>query len=378
MANRILPENWDPKAAGDRAIAGMVRATAPQVKGAHDAEFANAGGRAYVVAEVNDERTGENAAWTFIYCALTIIDLSTRKVERIIPFARSLQAFENETLPEGACFVPRILQKDARTLRCFFASEAPGKRQSQTYFIDFDLASATFSKRIQRAKIKTAAGTFDMQPRYLHEDAVRIGFSLSPCDYGLYIFDAFKTWEGRTYVALNNFPGGQNALAVLNDTMDTFEVIGHFNEPSAPKLTESAVNRLPDGSWLAICRQEGGNQNYIFCASADGKKWERGTHRDHVPNGTYSKPTFDKFGDLYHLGWQESTKIDGANRSVFNLDVSRDCVTWERKARFESTQAFHYPTFREHEGAIWFTVTQGEDPRVPWGNQGRIMFGRLE
>ncbi|MBN8218715.1 MAG: exo-alpha-sialidase [Spirochaetes bacterium] len=377
MSPSILPPDWNPKTAGDRALATMIRATPPQVKGAHDAAFALAGGKAYVVAEMNDVRSGENPAWPFIYCALTVVDLTTMEVERFLPFARSLQVFENETLPEGACFVPRILQKDPRTLRCFFASEAPGKRQAQTYYLDFDLGTGAFSRTIHRAKIRTAAGTFDMQPRFFHEDAARAGFPLPPVDYGLYLFDAFKRWEGKTYVALNNYPGGQNALATLNEAMDTFEVVGHYNDPCAPKMTESSVNRLPDGSFLAICRQEGGTNNYLFAESPDGKVWGRGAPRAQVPNGTHSKPTFDKFGDTYYLGWQEATRIDGAARSVFNLDVSKDGEHWERKVRFESADSFHYPSFLEQGGSIYFTATQGEDPRVPWGNQGRIMIGRL-
>ena len=37
---RILPADWDAKAAGDRVLAGLVKVTAPEVKGAHDAEMA--------------------------------------------------------------------------------------------------------------------------------------------------------------------------------------------------------------------------------------------------------------------------------------------------------------------------------------------------
>lgn len=41
----------------------------------------------------------------------------------VTPFARGEQAFANETLPPGACYVPRIIRKDDDTLRCYFASE---------------------------------------------------------------------------------------------------------------------------------------------------------------------------------------------------------------------------------------------------------------
>jgi hypothetical protein len=93
-------------------------------------------------------------------------------------------------------------------------------------------------------------------------------------------------------------------------------------------------------------------------------------YRDFVARGDNSKPTFDRFGNLYYLGWQEKTRIEGVRRSVFNVDVSRDGRTWERKYRFETPESFQYPTFREHEGVIWLCVTQGR--------KERIMFGRLE
>ena len=62
-----------------------------------------------------------------------------RLVKETKTFARGEQVFENVTLPAGSCFVPRIVQKDSVTLRCYFASEAPGKRQAQMYYLDFDI-----------------------------------------------------------------------------------------------------------------------------------------------------------------------------------------------------------------------------------------------
>ncbi|MBU4460424.1 MAG: exo-alpha-sialidase, partial [Verrucomicrobia bacterium] len=92
-------------------------------------------------------------------------------------------------------------------------------------------------------------------------------------------------------------------------------------------------------------------------------------------NGTSSKPTFDRFDGLYYLGWQEATKIGGVGRSVFNIDVSRDGSTWERKYRFETEKSFQYPTFRKYDGAVYLTVTQGDSSP---SRKERIMFGRLE
>jgi hypothetical protein len=375
LTAQLLPEGWDAKAAGDKVMAGLVNTTAPQVKGAHDAEMAIVGDRAYIVSEVNDLQGGESADWPFIYVTMSVVNVKTLKLEKRVDFARSEQVFDNVTLPVGACFVPRILQIDAKTLRCYFASEEPKKRQAQTWFLDYDLSKQTFSNQLHKAKIKTEAGVFDMQPQYFHEDAAKLGFSRPTVDFGLYIFDSFKVFDGQTYVALNNYPGGQNALARINAAGDTFEVLGHYNEPGEIKLTESAVNRLPDGSWLAICRQEGGNKNYTFATSADGRTWSRNEHRALVPNGTSSKPTFDRLKGIYYLGWQEATRINDVGRSVFNIDVSKDGVTWERKYRFETGQSFQYPVFREYEGRVYVAVTQGD---VDVSRKERIMFGVLE
>lgn len=364
----LLPSDWNPLYEGSQVLNRLISATASQVRGAHDAEMVFVGNHAYVVAEVNDLRPGEHPAWPFIYIAMSVINLETLQVERIINVARSDQSFDNEILPYGSCFVPRIIQKDEQTLRCFFASENPGIRQSQTWYMDFDLTTQRFTNRIFKAKIKTAEGIFDMQPRYFYDDAAKGGFKYPKRDHGLYIFDSFKIFDGETYVAINNYPGRQNALALLNEEMDTFEVIGHINEPQKMRLSESSVNRLPDGTWMAILRQNG--DNYVFSTSQDGKTWSHADYRDFVLNGGASKPTFDKFNGVYYLGWQESTTIDGVDRSVFNIDVSKDGINWERKYRFETPESFQYPTFKEHNGSIWLCATQGK--------KERIMFGKLE
>jgi hypothetical protein len=369
----VVPQLSNPIAAGDAVLSGLVRVSAPQVKGAHDAEFVCIGDRAYVVSEANDVQAGESAAWNFIYVTLSIVDLRSLHVEKIIDFARSEQQFENVTLPRGACFVPRIIQKDHRQLRCFFASEDPGQRQSQIWYRDFDLSTGEFAGTVQKAKLATAAGIFDMQPSHFHADAAAQGFEKPAVDYGFYIFDSFKRFGGRIYVGLNNFPGKQNALALVDEDLKTFRIIGHYNEPQSARLSESAINRLPDGTWMAICRNDSGN--YHFTTSPDGRVWSTGRELPIVPNGTHSKPTFEKFGDLYYLGWQEATQIQGVSRSVFNIDVSRDATTWQRKYRFETTNSFQYPAFHEHNGTIWLCATQGD---FSPSRKERIMFGKLE
>jgi len=371
----ILPIDWNPKQAGDRVLAALTNICQPTVKGAHDSDFVMLDGKAYVVYMANDVQPGEAPDWPFVYNALSIVDAESGQVEFTGTFAASEMQYANAALPVGACFVPRIIRKDERTLRCFFASEAPGQRQSQTWWIDFDPACRTFGPSIHPAEIETDLGVFPMQPEHLHRHAVAKGFTGAAVMHGLYMIDSFKRFDGQVYAVLNNFPGGQNALAVLNEEMTRFTVLGDFFLPHEARLTESAVTRLPDGSWLAISRQGNRDRNYMFASSPDGRDWTPHEYRPCVPNGASSKATLDRLAGLYYLGWNESTRINGVYRSVFNLDVSRDGANWERKYRFETDKSFQYPVFREHQGSIYLTITQGDcsDTR-----KERIMFGKLE
>lgn len=369
----MIPHN-SPKARGDEVLRRLITVTAPTVRGAHDAHLAVVGDRAYIVAEINDERAGEDAAWPGIYCAMSIVDLPELRVRSIIPFARPGQAYGNARLPGGQCFVPRILDVDGHTLRCFFASQEPGVREAQIWHIDFDIATERFRDAIHRTRLVTDAGISTMQPGALHADAAARGFPRPARDHGLYLFD-LKRIAGTTYAALNNFPVQQNALAIANDALDTFTVLGHFNEPYAAHLSESAVNRLPDGTWLAICRQEAGDHEYLFTTSGDGRAWTPASPRPGVVGGVNSKPTFDRFGDTYYLGWQEATRIGGVDRSVFNVEVSADGVHWQPGWRFASDRSFQYPTFIAHQGRIYVAATQGD---AGVGGKVRIVFGVLD
>ena len=98
----IIPEGWDPLQAANRVMERLVKVTALQVKGAHDAEFVCVGDRAYIVASANDVQAGENAKWPFMYVTMSIVNLKTLKLEKVIDFAKGEQAFENEMLPVGA------------------------------------------------------------------------------------------------------------------------------------------------------------------------------------------------------------------------------------------------------------------------------------
>ncbi|MDF2725286.1 MAG: exo-alpha-sialidase [Paenibacillus sp.] len=370
-----LPTGWEPVRAADQVMDQLIPICEPSVKGAHDADFVIAGGKAYVVYEANDIQPGEAASWTFVYAVMSIIDLQTNTVERIIRFAESEQAYDNETLPVGACFVPRIIRKDANTLRCFFVSEHPEVREGQTWYIDYRIDQTKFDTCIYKAKLKTPEGLFDMQPYVFYRYASDRGYTGKAKNFGLYLVDSFKSFENRTYAVLNNYPIGQNGLTVLNEQMDTFEMIGVFHEPGHMRLTEASVNRLPDGTWRAITRCDNGDCNYAFAESRDGIQWTPHKQRPPVVAGSNSKPTFDRFNGLYYLGWQDAEKVGEVGRSIFNLDISEDGEHWERKYRFESEKSFQYPVFKQADGAVYVAVTRGDHSA---SRKEYIAFGKLE
>ena len=84
----LLPPGWDPVLAGDVVMRRLVNTSAPQVKGAHDADFVCVGERAYVVAEANDLKGGGDRGWPFIYATLSIINMKTLQLEQVIDFAK--------------------------------------------------------------------------------------------------------------------------------------------------------------------------------------------------------------------------------------------------------------------------------------------------
>ncbi|WP_417847585.1 hypothetical protein [Thalassoglobus sp.] len=160
--SRLVPSNWDAALAGDQVLNKLIRVSAPQMRGAHDAEFVCVGERAYIVEHDNDVQPGHGAGRR-MYCVLSVVNLKTLKVEK--PFRwQSRSRFLRMTLPAGACFVPRIINLDEQVLRCYFVSEDGGNRQAQTWDCDFNLRTKTFESSIHNVKIKTGAGIFEMQP----------------------------------------------------------------------------------------------------------------------------------------------------------------------------------------------------------------------
>ena len=371
-AQKILGDNWDAKLAGDKVMADMVQVTTDPIKGVHDGRMMIVDGKAYIVYYANNNRPGEDPRWNDIYIEMSIFDIKTMTVEQRIPMAKGGQQFDNHTLEEGSCFVPQILKKDERTLRCFFASEEPQKRQSQIWYIDFDMPNREFSKNIHKAKMITKEGVFDMQPIYFYQHALLGGYKTQGYvpDYGLYLFDT-KYHKGKTYMSLVMFPWGPSGLSILNNEMDTFEALGCINEP----LNEMSICFMPDDKWLSIVRNDRAPFQYTFWQSPDGMEWTKIQGGYFDPKGTCSKPTFDCFNGVYYIGWQSEERINDVNRSVFNIDVSLNGIDWERKYRFETEKSFQYPLFREYNGQIYFVITQGD---YSPDRKERIMFGCLK
>lgn len=195
-------------------------------------------------------------------------------------------------------------------------------------------------------------------------------------DFGGPYFIEIKIMGKVKYAVLNNFVIGQSAFVKFSKNLDECEVIGHVIRPYDRRMTEASVNRLPDKSYMAILRTDNKDLNYVVSVSGkNGKNWSEAGYAPFIPTGSNSKPIFEKFGNIYYLGWQESTRIDNVSRTVFNIDVSRDCVNWERKYRFETTKSFQYPSIRLYNDKIYVCATQGNSHH---SRKEFISFGLLE
>ncbi len=62
-------------------------------------------------------------SWPYIYATLSVVNVKTLGVEQRLLVAKGGQAFANETLPAGACFVPRVLRRGAHAGRLVIPSD---------------------------------------------------------------------------------------------------------------------------------------------------------------------------------------------------------------------------------------------------------------
>ena len=359
----LFSRNSDPFCAADRVLRTMCKVNSPQVRGIHDAHMAILDGKAYIVYEANDRQPGENHRWECIYCALSVVDIRANRLERVLPFALSEQVYRNHTLPKGCCFVPRILVKDDRTLRVFFASIPTDYSQQTLWYLDYHTDTQQFEEQIFPLYMEADSERTLMQPRYFYRQACRHGFHGREDPAGLYLFELGKKTDGRYYVAVNNFLTRQNALGVLNDRLDTVRILGNILEPQDAGMSESGITRLPDGSWLAILRSDLGDLNYYFAKSPDGIHWERAQKSVVTPGGSNSKPLLEKIGNLYFMGWQQQP-----GRTLFHIDLSENGVDWERAFSFRIPDgSFQYPTLYAWNGSVYICATQGDKTSIWFG-----------
>ena len=359
----FISDEHSPKAAGDAAIANMIRVSSDEMKGTHDAQYVFANGKAYVVYEANDKSAGDLGTDPAEYCALAIVDLETFTLESLETFAYSEQEFANETLPVGSCFVPRVIHKDENTLRFYFASQYTD-REAVTYYLDYDLATGEFDNNVYHLQLLTEEGKVDFTPEAYIELFRAEGRECKDAKRGAYLFDIFDIGDTK-YIALNLFNGGLNSLAKFNDTYDCIEIIGNIGSMTDEVLTtENGIMQLKDGTWMAILRNERGEKNYMFSYSEDGTDWSTPVEKDFVQNGTNSKPVLVNFDGYYFMGWNE------ASRGLFHIAYSFDAKNWTTIYSFHAPTTFQYPEFDFHDGQLYFSVTTG--------SKEQIYFGKLD
>lgn len=361
-----ISEDYSPKAAGDIVLENSSTISHFPMMGVHDASFVVVGDKAYVVYEANDVQAGESAAWNYEYCAMSVFDIKTGDLENVIKFAESGKQFDNLTLPAGAAFVPRVLKKDDDTLRVFFSSEQTEIPTSQLYYIDFDVQTETFSSNAYKLQLKTGDGAVDFTASAYYNAALSENVKAYDTGYGAFLFDFFNVDE-QTYIAVNNFGGGQNALAKFDDTLSVVEIIGHIGMGTTNvKTTESGIVRKTDGTWMCILREER-NLNCRFSYSENGIDWTTPREKDFVTGSTNSKPILRRFGNYYIMGY--NVGFSDLSRATFVLDYSTDGKTWAPLYVFDSPTSFQYPTFDIYDGQMYFAATTG--------NKENIIFGKL-
>ena len=129
----------------NQILCNMVRVTQRRMRGTHDAQMVIVRGIAYIVYSANDIRPGEGYSWPEEYCAMSLVDVTENRLIATKEIAVPSQSFANTQLKAGACFVPRILQKDENTLRCFFLSMDVQNRETESWYRDYYISEGCFS-----------------------------------------------------------------------------------------------------------------------------------------------------------------------------------------------------------------------------------------
>jgi hypothetical protein len=259
----ILPTGWDAKAAGDQVLQGLFKVTEPEVRGAHDSRFVIVGDRAYVVAAVNEREAGADAARPFVYAALSIVDLRNDRLLDMMTLARSEQAFANETLPVGACVAPRIKQIGPKTLRCWFASEQPGKRPAQAYYRDFDLGALTFADAVHRQPARTEKDDGVPLPWQAEFAAGQPDIAKTDTEAALVCFEfggvRYAGWQERAKT-----DGVSRSLFNIDVSKDGRNWERKYRFETAQSFQSPAFVASNGAVWLSVTHGEAGRQERIM------------------------------------------------------------------------------------------------------------------
>ncbi|MBQ9428824.1 MAG: hypothetical protein IJU41_04685 [Clostridia bacterium] len=357
----FVSDDHSPKAAGDAVMRNMLRVSSEEMKGTHDADYVFANGKAYIVYEANNEKPGDPGTYEKEYCALAIVDLATFTVDSIEKFAYGEQVYSNITMLKGSAYVPRVIRKDEDTLRFFFSNNAADGSSGYLYFVDYDLATGVFGNTATRLKIMTPGGAVDFTAETYAALFRADGHICDDSTIGHFLFDIFDVGDTK-YIALNNFRGAQNSLAKFNETYDCIEIVGNIGGATdAYRTTESGIIQCKDGSWMSILRDHVGDKRYSFSYSEDGRTWTEPAHQSFMPTGYTAKPTLDRFGDYYFMGYND------LSRGLFHLAYSLDALHWTTLFSFHSPTTFQYPRFDIYDGQMYFSATTGEKEKIFFG-----------
>lgn len=357
----FVSEAHSPKAAGDKVMQGMIRITSDEMKGTHDADHIYVNGKVYAAYEANNEKPGDPGTYEKEYAALAIIDLENFTVDSIEKFAWGEQVYSNVTMLKGSAYVPRIIRKDENTLRFFFSNNAVDASSGYIYYVDYDIATTAFDDSAYRLKIMTPNGAVDFSAEVYAALFRADGHVCDDSTIGHFLFDIFDVGDTK-YIALNNFRGAQNSLAKFNDTYDCVEIIGNIGGSYEDhRTTESGIVQLKDGTWMSILRDHAGDKRYSFSYSKDGTEWTYPAYEDFMPTGYTAKPTLDRFGDYYFMGYHD------LSRGLFHIAYSLDAKNWTVLYSFHSPTTFQYPKLAIYEGQMYISATMGEKESIWFG-----------
>ncbi len=353
----------NPVDKANKVLENMICINSEILKGAHDPHFTIVDKKAYIVYMANELSAGEDCKWDHLYCVMSIVDIEKNEVEEMIPFAHSMQEYENLTLPKGPCYAPRVIKIAENKLRILFSVIPLDGSQAIIFYTDFDMPTRSFENKAFILKMRYEGKIEDMIPSVFYEwdDANQNKLKEDPA--GLYLFEFGKKTDDKYYIGINNFHTAQNAFGYFNDTFDVVEIISFVASPKGPQLSELVPVKKPDGSWFGVLRNDAEDYNYYVTSSADGINFDMPTPSTITSNASNSKAFLEYLNGKYYLGWQQ-----GPGRSKFSIATSDDCENWECEYTFEiPNKDFFYPGIVAFEDSIYICAVEGAKESIWFG-----------